>query len=203
MREVRDPRVLRAMAHPFRLTLLDLIERRGTLTSAQASALTGESTASCSFHLRQLAKYGFIERAEAADGRERPWKRATTGERVPDPHEPELSRAATEVTKLLIDRFARESTYWLERRTDLPQEWQGGVIDEELLYLTASELRELARASTQLLAKYRGRTAGPSSRPPGSRPVRAAALVFPLPWDDADEGRARHPKTSRLPSDER
>ncbi len=174
------------MAHPFRLTLLDLVERRGTLTSAQASALTGESTASCSFHLRQLAKYGFIERAEAADGRERPWKRATAGEHVPDPLGPELGRAATEVTKLLIDRLASESTYWLERRADLPQGWQDGVVAEELLYLTPSELRQLARASTKLLAKYRGRTADPSSRPRGSRPARAAALVFPLPRDDAE-----------------
>ena len=184
LRDVRDPRVLRAIAHPFRLTLLDLIERRGTLTSAQASALTGESTASCSFHLRQLAKYGFIERAEPADGRERPWKRATTGERVPDPRTPELGRAAMEVTKLLIDRLASESGVWVDRRTNLPPDWQDGVIAEELLYLTASELRELARASTKLLAEYRGRTAEPSSRPRDSRAVRAAAFAFPLPQDD-------------------
>ena len=72
LRQLRDPRVLRAMAHPFRLTLLELVERRGTLTSAEASALTGESTASCSFHLRQLAKYGFIEEGSSLPKRAQP-----------------------------------------------------------------------------------------------------------------------------------
>jgi hypothetical protein len=101
----------------------------------------------------------------------------------------------------MIDRLARESTSWLERRNELPEGWEGGVIDEELLYLTASELREVARAGTELLAKYRSRTADLSARPLGSRPVRAASLVFPLPRDDADDGRAGHPQASRLPPD--
>src|SRR3954449_11685275 len=94
-REIQDPRVLRAMAHPFRLRLLDLIVRRGTVTSAEAAEATGESTASCSFHLRQLAKYGFIEPADPRNARERPWKRVEGGERIPDRIEPEAARAAS------------------------------------------------------------------------------------------------------------
>ena len=163
-REVRDPRVLRGVAHPLRLALLELVERRGTLTSAEASAATGESTGSCSFHLRQLAKYGFLEPAERTNGRERPWKRSSAGERIPESDDPELNRAAAEVFRVLARRLERDAA----------------VFDEELLFLTAPELRRLSRAVTALFAVYRARTANPSMRPEGSRPVRAAAQLFPL-----------------------
>ena len=182
MRELTDPRVLRGMAHPFRLALLELVERRGTLTSAEASAATGESTASCSFHLRQLAKYGFLEPAEAPNGRERPWRRATAGERIPDADDPQLARAAADVFAMLFERLQRDALRWMETQADLPRSWRrASVVDEELLYLTATELRELSRAVTDLFADYRVRTADTSLRPRASRPVRAAALLFPLP----------------------
>ena len=183
-RDIHDPRTLRAVAHPFRLTLLDLLERHETLTSAQASSLTGESTGSCSFHLRQLAKYGFVERADATNGKERPWRRATSGERVPDSSNRELDFAAGELTKLLVDRLATDAAAWLKRRKDLPPEWRGGVLDQELLYLTPSELQELSRAVVDMFAQYRERGARTSARPKDAGAVRVAAMLFPLPPDD-------------------
>ncbi len=184
-REIRDPLVLRAMAHPFRLRLLDLVVRRGTLTSAEAAEATGESTASCSFHLRQLAKYGFVEPAAPRDGRERPWKRVEGGERIPDSSDPVLSRAAAEAARVILDRVYAEAFSWLERHGGLPRRWQrGAVMDEELLYLTAEELSELSRSVVELLATHRGRTTSPEARPAGALPVRALALLFPVP-DDA------------------
>src|SRR5580700_11568611 len=75
--KLSDPRALRAMAHPIRLSLIGVLRREGPLTATQAGELIGESSASCSFHLRQLAKYGLVEEAGGGHGRERPW-RATT-----------------------------------------------------------------------------------------------------------------------------
>src|SRR5919108_2121595 len=72
--ELTDPRALRALAHPIRLALLGALRREGPLTATQAGALVGESAASCSFHLRQLAKYGLVEEAGGGRGRERPWR---------------------------------------------------------------------------------------------------------------------------------
>jgi DNA-binding MarR family transcriptional regulator len=168
------------MAHPFRLRLLDLIVRHGTLTSAEASEATGESTGSCSFHLRQLAKYGFIERAESRDGRERRWRRVEGGEHIPDRLPPEATRAASEAMKVILDRSFDEIVTWLDSLDALPLRWQRGtVVDEELLYLTAPELRELSREVVALLARYRKRTTDPSLRPTGSRPIRAFAALVP------------------------
>ena len=36
--------------------------------------MLGESPANCAFHLRTLAKYGFVEEAGGGRGRERPWR---------------------------------------------------------------------------------------------------------------------------------
>ncbi len=185
--DIRDPRILRAIAHPLRLALLDLLDRDGTLTSAEASTATGESTASCSFHLRQLAKYGFIERAEGADRRERRWKRAVAGERVSDPVDGPLARAASEVLSIAVQRVAGEASRWVDGRGDLPPRWQvPGVVDVGITHLTSAELSELTRAVTSLVAVYADRAADPARRPPRSRPVRTAMLLFPLPPDDQE-----------------
>ncbi|GGM91279.1 hypothetical protein GCM10011609_30590 [Lentzea pudingi] len=58
----------------MRLALLDLLAEHGTLTSTQAAARLGESSGSCSFHLRQLAELGLIEEAPHQGGKARPWQ---------------------------------------------------------------------------------------------------------------------------------
>src|SRR5919199_1960995 len=126
IRDVRDPRTLRAVAHPLRLTLLDLIEQRGTLTSAEAAQATGENTGSCSFHLRQLAKYGYVEAAPGRDGRERRWRRAAIGERLAAPLDAETTRTGLEVTRILAERLAADATLWLEGHDQEPAGGQGG-----------------------------------------------------------------------------
>ena len=51
-----DPATMRALAHPLRLDLLDLLGD-GPLTATQCAEATGESVASCAYHLGTLAKY--------------------------------------------------------------------------------------------------------------------------------------------------
>src|SRR4051794_31812416 len=68
-----DPERIRALAHPLRLALLDYLDDVGEATATQCARHTGETVANCSFHLRLLARYGFIEPA-APRGRERPWR---------------------------------------------------------------------------------------------------------------------------------
>lgn len=72
----RDAKALRALAHPLRLRLLAVASSEGTITTTSASEHTGESSANCSFHLRLLARYGFLEAAGGRDRRERPWRLA-------------------------------------------------------------------------------------------------------------------------------
>src|ERR1700689_344245 len=71
-----DPKMMRALAHPARIAIWSHIALRGSVTATECAEVAGLSPSACSYHLRTLAKYGFIEedRASAANGRERPWR---------------------------------------------------------------------------------------------------------------------------------
>src|SRR6202020_2001511 len=93
LRVITDATAMRAMAHPVRIALLDMFGLRETLTATQASEALGESPANCAFHLRTLAKYGFVKEAGGGRGRERPWALAsrsglTLTTESPDPQVP-------------------------------------------------------------------------------------------------------------------
>lgn len=73
--QVRDPRTLKAVAHPLRVRLLGALRMDGPATATELGARFGESSGSTSYHLRQLARYGFIEQdPEQRDRRERRWR---------------------------------------------------------------------------------------------------------------------------------
>ena len=99
--EVTDPKAMRALAHPVRMALLEALSEHGQLTATEAGELVGESPANTSFHLRQLAKYGFVEEAEGGTGRRRPWKRKHLGMQFTEVHEdPETAAAARELSRV-------------------------------------------------------------------------------------------------------
>ncbi len=179
-----DPRAMRALAHPLRLTLLELAGLEGSLTATRAAALTGESSASCSFHLRQLAKYGFLEEAEGGEGRERPWKLRTLSHRWSD-EEP----AADVLDALLVQRIGQQLVEWLQRRRREPAEWRKAAPGTySILHLTPEELTALGEQLIGLSEPYLERAADPATRPDGSRPVRLVGMAFPLPQhDDVDK----------------
>ncbi|MEV5436283.1 helix-turn-helix domain-containing protein [Streptomyces sp. NPDC052682] len=70
----RDTAALKALTHPLRIQLLGLLRQDGPATASELAVRTGESSASTSYHLRVLAKYGFLTEAEHRDGRERRWR---------------------------------------------------------------------------------------------------------------------------------
>jgi hypothetical protein len=182
-KELRDPRAIRALAHPHRLTLLELVGQEGSLTSARAAELTGESTASCSFHLRQLAKYGFIEPAEGGKGRERPWRLASVDVRWSDEGAaPELAAAADELTTLLLERDLALLERYLRTRTSVSPEWrQAATATHGTVYVTAEELAELGRELIALRERFAERLVDPKLRPPDARAVRLVGLAIPSP----------------------
>lgn len=91
---------LYALAHPPRWLLIEALTIESPATATRCAELTGESQATCSFHLRQLARYGFVEEAPSESKRERPWRLVATTRswsgRQPDPVR---ARAATELSQ--------------------------------------------------------------------------------------------------------
>jgi hypothetical protein len=173
VKRMTDPRALRALAHPLRLSLLTLLRTEGPLTATQAGQLLGESSASCSFHLRQLAKYGMAEEAGGGRGRERPWRATAMLTDVPAVAEsPELAAASGLFRSIVAERYYDAMMSWLESRPGEPEEWQQAALFGDLfVYLTAAELTELGQQVDRLLYRYVDRTTRPELRPPGARLV--------------------------------
>src|SRR6478672_12889031 len=78
-RRLTDATVMRALAHPTRIELHELIAREGELTATEAGERLGLTPANVSYHLRQLARYGFIEEGSSVPGRARPWRVRSAG----------------------------------------------------------------------------------------------------------------------------
>ena len=100
-----DPLAIRAMAHPVRLDLQSLLGKEGPLTAADAARRLGISQALASHHLRQLAKYDFVEPAPGKDNRERPWRLVSTSQSWQErDQEPEGAAAADVLEQLMAER---------------------------------------------------------------------------------------------------
>lgn len=184
--ELTDPRALRAVAHPTRLKLLSVLRRDGPLTATQAGDRIGESPAGCSFHLRQLAKWGLVEEAGGGRGRARPWRATAIGHewaaRGPS-GEPDEARDL--LTRVVVERWFDESLRWVERRRDESEEWsEAAVLGDRMVYMTTDELEELDQRIGEMLEPYARRVTDRASRPDDARAVTFIQLGFPI---DADE----------------
>jgi hypothetical protein len=177
-----DPRALRAYAHPVRMALVGLLRTEGPLTATRAGELLGESSGTCSFHLRQLAKYGLVEEAGGGSGREKPWRATTLSTSwEAAPANPELAAATSMLNTVIAERYFEQVMRWLERSQDEPKQWQeAALLGDRFAYLTPEELTELGGKVRELLNPYSQRVIDPSLRPEGSRRITYLHLAFPI-----------------------
>ncbi len=183
---VNDPKALRALAHPTRLSLLGLLRTQGPLTATKAGELIGESSASASFHLRQLAKYGLAEEAGGGHGRERPWRATAMFTNVPHVTDnPELAAASGLFRSMVAERYFTSYRRWLEQQPTEPPQWQQAATQSDvLMYLTAAELEQLGGQIQELLDGYVDRLTNPDLRPADARLVQHIQLAFPVATTD-------------------
>lgn len=172
-----DAAAVRALAHPLRLQLLDLLRFEGPSTATLLGRRVGESSGSTSYHLRQLARYGFIEEAPGRGGRERWW--SFRNRRV------SLDSGSAGGRELLVELLSREA-YALDSflaQRDLLPEWDAGSFFTTLaLRLTAAELADLSDGMGDLLGRFRRAEA--EDPPADARPVRLLAFGYPLPLEE-------------------
>jgi len=177
-----DPRALRAYAHPVRMALMGLLRTEGPLTATRAAELLGESSGTCSFHLRQLAKYGLVEEAGGGTGREKPWRATTTSTvwDAPGDGTPETAAAAGLLSTVLAEQYFEQLTRWLEASPREPAEWQqAAMLGDRILYVTPAELEELGGRVREVVDEYFERQVRPELRPEGARLVTWLNIAFP------------------------
>lgn len=185
-----DARVMRALTHPLRLALIELLRLEGSLNATEASGRLGESQASCSFHLRQLARFGFVEEVEGVRGRARPWRMTSLGMRFSNVHDdPEADVAWSALESLLRGRQMQRYHRWLHGRAGYPRAWrEAAYLSQQVAWLTPEELDQVAEQVNELLVGlYPERRGDRNARPAGSLPVEILSLGYPI-RTEATEG---------------
>ena len=107
------------------------------MTATEVGEQIGESATTCSFHLRQLAKYGFVEEAGGGTGRSRPWRLTSIGMSFSPGGDAEAEIASDAVVRMLRERQF-DGTTWRSTKASYPPEWRQAATDSPyLFYLTA------------------------------------------------------------------
>lgn len=170
--------------HEVRTALLDLLAEVGTVTATEAASRLGHSSGLCSFHLRQLARHGYVEEAPHSGGRARPWRLTR--------HNPDVGGPAEERFGDLARGLEDESWQrWLTQRDEAPSEWRHDEAFSAVAYLTPEEMSRVAEVIRRALAPYQDREQRPLARPDGALPVALISRLFPLlphARDEADRG---------------
>jgi DNA-binding transcriptional ArsR family regulator len=191
VQDVSDARTLRALTHPVRIALIEVLGLGDAMTATQLGEQIGESPTTCSFHLRQLAKYGLVEEAGGGKGRARPWKMTSTGMHISGKDgDPETEVAAAALGRLVSDRQIARYQAWQRTRASYPREWRTAATSTEwMLYLTASELEQLnGEVAAVIDLRLRERLTDPSKRPPGAIPVDYLLFSYPIGVPPAESG---------------
>jgi DNA-binding transcriptional ArsR family regulator len=179
-----DMATLKALAHPLRTQLLDLLSQYGPSTASRLGERLGESSGATSYHLRQLAKHDLVrEVAGKGTARERWWERVPVGitldARVAS-ESPSARAAADTITRQWQStREALLADFLYRGVAELPAAWQdAGVVASSNLRLTAEQLQrfstEIAERIGALVDEYR------NQQVPGARPVQIQFNAFPL-----------------------
>lgn len=175
---------MKALAHPLRMNLLEALVLDGPGTATELAHRLDESPSNCSWHLRKLAEFGFVEEAPGAAGRNRPWRAASQGLSWSGDDE-ETRQAGHGLTDLLLERELQRLRAARAREASEPEEWrEAGSITQSALWLTAAEAREISQQIEELLLSKMDRLADPALRPEGSRLVSAVAWLVPREGED-------------------
>jgi DNA-binding transcriptional ArsR family regulator len=182
---VLDSGALRALAHPLRVKIYDILSQYGPQTASSLAERLGESSGSTSYHLRALAKHDLIREAEdRGTGRERWWERPIGGVTFanPDAMATPAGRAATQV---VMNEFLRNRN---EQLLDFVNKgiggeeemWQEGtLISTATARLNPEQAKELALKIMALIDEAVDNNRNQTGE--GVRPVTIRADLFPLP----------------------
>lgn len=158
-----DTRALQGLAHPLRIRLHDALTYHGPATATQLAERLGESSGATSYHLRQLAKAGFVEEdADRGTRRERWWRRVPGAIQLGDPEQIATDPTARAAVELLHGEYGALST---QRRAAAlatidrwPPAWHASVGEARVhLVLSADQAAELRAELEQVLDVWKRR----------------------------------------------
>ena len=177
-----NAQTLKGVAHPIRLRLLGLLREDGPSTATKLAERIGQSSGVTSYHLRQLAQFGFVEDAteQGSGGRERWWKAAHRATSLEADQVREAPAEAEAYMRAIANAYADRMDRWLGEMPLIPRDWdESATFSDVTLRLTATEAAELVTRMTELMSSYRhNREDVPA--PEGAERVSVQIQVMPF-----------------------
>lgn len=189
-RSVHDERVLdagalRALAHPLRVQLYDILSQYGPQTASSLADMTGESSGSTSYHLRELAKHDLIREVEGrGSARERWWERPAGAISFTNPEalKTPAGLAATQVIMTEhLNRRHQQLLAFMHEAMRSPEQLDDDatLISTAALRLTDEQATDLIERLSAIVAEVREATR--DQQVDGARPFTVRMDVFALP----------------------
>jgi DNA-binding transcriptional ArsR family regulator len=157
---VLDAGALKALAHPLRFQLVELLIELGPSTASELGRQVGESSGSTSYHLRQLAKQGLIEEAsELGTARDRYWRAVRGGWTIdgfdvlerPETRD-DAQTVLDEVLRARLHRLRR----WHANASQWGDDWVSSTVEMTGRFrLTREELSALSEELIAVIDRYR------------------------------------------------
>ncbi|AEK43494.1 ArsR family transcriptional regulator [Amycolatopsis mediterranei S699] len=178
-KRIEDVELLRALAHPLRSALLNHLTAVGPRTASECAEAVGSTASNCSWHLRQLAQFGLVERTEGEDGRERPWRARQVGLELGELADDPARRAAQlGVVGATLSHEQELTQRYLDSLDDLDPAWRAATgLNTYALRITPAELTQLTEAIDALVRPFVG--AIRTDAPAGARSVHVGLRAFP------------------------
>ena len=183
-----DPKALKALAHPLRLRMLGLLRIDGPATASGLAERLGLNSGATSYHLRQLARHGFIEEdVERGSQRDRWWKAAheSTSFGGGDGTDEEL-QAGVAFGQAALSWQISQMQRALQRHAQLAPEWRkASTVSDYYIPLTAGQAEALVNKLQAILWEAM-QTAPPlgTAYPEGAEPFAIILHAFPRPPED-------------------
>jgi DNA-binding MarR family transcriptional regulator len=151
---------MRALAHPDRLAILLFVMSATTRTATECAAEIDATASACSYHLRELQRFGFVERVERdGDGRERPWRATAVGFSVGDDwsdNSPTMRAARHAIGRAELAENQRLIQRFVAAVDDIDPAWQRASDFHNFeLQISPDELVELNGQIAELLRRFR------------------------------------------------
>jgi DNA-binding Lrp family transcriptional regulator len=183
-RRISDPGALRALAHTGRYAILEKLQADGPATATECAAVAGLSPSACSYHLRLLAKHGFVEPDDSrdTDGRERVWRVAITSW-VSDPDPSDDSRQAqamdSMLTRVMLASSDAKVLDFADRAAAEPEWREAALMSNSTVIATVDELRKISAELMAVLRPYFRTTRPLADAPDGARQVHMSIRMAP------------------------
>ncbi|SDE83602.1 Helix-turn-helix domain-containing protein [Blastococcus fimeti] len=158
--DVHDVSALKALAHPLRMSLLAALRSDGPSTASRLADRLGESSGATSYHLRQLAGFGFVqELPDEGTGRERWWgavHRSTRWNSEDLLDQPGGREVVDELTDRLVAHQRRMLAAFAAERERADDEWRAAAsLNDWALRLSPGRARELLAELNGVVERWR------------------------------------------------